>query len=74
MTRFVFGYASRSDYLLDSGEIFTWGDGRLSQLGHQMVGFVSQPTPRCVSSLNGVYIIKVAAGTGHTVVLSGEIA
>lgn len=55
------------------GEIYTWGDGRSDQLGHQHEGFANQPTPRIVDALVGVVsIAEVSCGQYHTVALTSK--
>eukprot|EP00743_Colponemidia_sp_Colp-15_P004531 GILK01004885.1.p1 GENE.GILK01004885.1~~GILK01004885.1.p1 ORF type:complete len:1295 (-),score=295.34 GILK01004885.1:364-3981(-) len=58
--------------LTDTGSVWTWGDGRLGQLGHGSVnGFQSQFTPSCIESLEGSVSIKeIACGLHHTVALA----
>ena len=51
--------------------MYTWGDGRLGQLGQIHEGFVNQPTPRIVRSLSA-FIVQVACGQGHTVALTNN--
>jgi len=51
----------------DSGLVYTWGDGRMGQLGHLQEGFSNQPVPTLVSSLSGSSITHISCGQNHTV-------
>ena len=51
-----------------AGEIFTWGDGRMGQLGHGD----TQPrlVPTIVASLHGRHVASVACGLEHSVAVT----
>ncbi|XXQ38435.1 Regulator of chromosome condensation (RCC1) repeat [Plasmodiophora brassicae] len=55
----------------DDGKVYTWGDGRMGQLGQVHEGFVNQPTPRAVKTLSA-FVVAVACGQSHTVVLTDK--
>eukprot|EP00232_Nephroselmis_pyriformis_P011185 CAMPEP_0182875778 /NCGR_PEP_ID=MMETSP0034_2-20130328/13746_1 /TAXON_ID=156128 /ORGANISM="Nephroselmis pyriformis, Strain CCMP717" /LENGTH=468 /DNA_ID=CAMNT_0025008533 /DNA_START=26 /DNA_END=1436 /DNA_ORIENTATION=+ len=50
--------------LTESGEVYSWGDGRAGQLGH-LTG-VGEIRPRRVAALEGKKCSKVAAGAHHS--------
>ena len=54
--------------LTKDGEIFTWGHGRSGRLGHNSEA--SAPSPVLVKGLNGIKIVKIAAGFNHTLALT----
>eukprot|EP00742_Colponemidia_sp_Colp-10_P001892 GILJ01002023.1.p1 GENE.GILJ01002023.1~~GILJ01002023.1.p1 ORF type:complete len:1186 (+),score=191.03 GILJ01002023.1:27-3560(+) len=59
--------------LTDTGVVWTWGDGRMGQLGHHANAFRSQFTPAVVESLEGtVFVKEIACGLNHTAALSSE--
>jgi len=65
-----------SAVVTESGDLYTWGDGRYSQLGHTQDGFVNQPVPKLVQALSSrVFAVQVTCGHGHTVALTktGEL-
>lgn len=53
----------------ETGQVYTWGDGKNGELGHHHDPNLKQ-TPRLVENLNGVFVTYVACGGGHTVVLT----
>ena len=59
--------------LTKDGEVFTWGDNELGQLGH---GDTDERTiPTKVASLDGIFIIQISCGEWYTAALTdkGEI-
>lgn len=56
----------------DTGQVYTWGDARGSQLGFQPHGFTNQQTPCEVEALSTYFIVKVACGQIHTVALTAK--
>lgn len=59
--------------LTDKGEVYTWGDGRMGQLGNLDEGYNSHLTPHRVDSLTPRYVIKqVSCGQHHTVVVTDQ--
>ncbi|KNC52822.1 UVB-resistance protein UVR8 [Thecamonas trahens ATCC 50062] len=54
--------------LSDAGEVYTFGCGRSGQLGHGDT--LSSPQPRRVAALDGVRIVKIAAGAQVTLAVS----
>jgi len=50
------------------GELYTWGWGRYSQLGHD--ASADEPSPRRVDALRGVPIARVACGAWHSAAVS----
>ncbi len=51
----------------DTGELFTWGCGMYGKLGHG--NEYGHTEPRCVDSLREKFVMQVACGSRHTVVL-----
>ena len=44
-------------------QVYTWGGGSRGQLGHGGLG--SEESPRLVMALDGMKIVKIAAGGWH---------
>ena len=49
--------------LTEHGQVYTWGGGSRGQLGHGTL--TSEEQPRLVLALDGLRIIKIAAGGWH---------
>ena len=54
--------------LTEHGQVYTWGGGSRGQLGHGTL--TSEETPRLVLALDGLRIIKIAAGGWHSAAIS----
>jgi len=54
--------------LTEHGQVYTWGGGSRGQLGHG--GLASEESPRLVVALDGVRVVRVAAGGWHTAAIS----
>ncbi|XP_004693062.1 PREDICTED: RCC1 domain-containing protein 1, partial [Condylura cristata] len=50
------------------GQVFSWGAGRLGQLGHSSLE--AEPAPRPVEALQGLPVVRLAAGGWHSACLS----
>ena len=58
--------------LTDNGHIYTWGDGRMGQLGNLDEGYNSHLTPHRIDSLATRVVVKqIACGQYHTVCVTG---
>lgn len=55
--------------LTEHGQVYTWGGGTRGQLGHGTV--TSEDSPRLVMALDGMKIVKIAAGGWHSAAISG---
>jgi alpha-tubulin suppressor-like RCC1 family protein len=53
------------------GDLFTWGDGSIGQLGHGDTVILKQPK-LVTSCFIGKEVVHVACGSWHTVVVTGE--
>lgn len=59
----------------DKGEVFTWGDGRMGQLGNLDEGYNSNLTPHLVEKLAPRNVIKqISCGQYHTVGVTGALS
>ena len=56
--------------LTDTGEVLSFGKGEDGQLGHGEE--VNQLVPRVIEALSGTRVVAIAAGGGHSMVLTGE--
>jgi len=54
--------------LTEHGQVYTWGGGSRGQLGHGTMA--SEERPRLVMALDGMKIIKIAAGGWHSAAIS----
>ena len=63
LTLLTFGFV-----LAEHGQVYTWGGGSRGQLGHGTL--TSEETPRLVMALDGLRIIKIAAGGWHSAAIS----
>jgi len=54
--------------LTEHGQVYTWGGGSRGQLGHGTLA--SEERPRLVMALDGMKIIKIAAGGWHSAAIS----
>ena len=54
--------------LTEHGQLFSWGGGSRGQLGHGTV--TGELEPRLVLALDGLRIIKIAAGGWHSAAIS----
>ena len=54
--------------LTEHGQVFTWGGGSRGQLGHGSLS--SEDSPRLVMALDGLKIVKIAAGGWHSAAIS----
>ena len=54
--------------LTTDGQVFSWGGGSRGQLGHGTL--TSEETPRLIRALDGLRIIKIAAGGWHSAAIS----
>jgi len=54
--------------LTEHGQVYTWGGGSRGQLGHGTL--TSEEKPRLVMALDGMKIIKIAAGGWHSAAIS----
>jgi len=54
--------------LTEHGQVYTWGGGSRGQLGHGTLA--SEETPRLVMALDGMKIVKIAAGGWHSAAIS----
>jgi len=54
--------------LTEHGQVYTWGGGSRGQLGHGTLA--SEESPRLVMALDGMKIIKIAAGGWHSAAIS----
>ena len=52
------------------GEIWSFGSGWMGMLGHGGTG--NEAVPRPIEALNRVVVVQVAAGEGHSMVLTSE--
>ena len=55
--------------LTEHGQVYTWGGGTRGQLGHGTV--TSEDSPKLVMALDGMKIVKIAAGGWHSAAISG---
>jgi alpha-tubulin suppressor-like RCC1 family protein len=53
-----------------TGKVYSWGNGKNGRLGHGNENSI--PEPLMISSLLKVKVIKIAAGEGHSLVLTNE--
>ena len=53
----------------DAGALYSWGGGSCGELGHG--DHANQPTPRRVEELTNVRVTAVAAGSVHSLAVSG---
>ena len=53
----------------EDGRLYTWGDGRKGELGHNHDP-TSKQTPRIVESLEHVFVAAVSCGGSHTLALT----
>jgi len=56
--------------LTTHGQVYTWGGGARGQLGHGTV--TSEDSPRLVMALDGMRIVKIAAGGWHSAAISSD--
>lgn len=54
--------------LTEHGQVYTWGGGSRGQLGHGTLA--SEDSPRLVMALDGMKIVKIAAGGWHSAAIS----
>jgi len=54
--------------LTEHGQVYSWGGGSRGQLGHGTV--TNEDSPRLVMALDGMKIIKIAAGGWHSAAIS----
>ena len=54
--------------LTEHGQVYTWGGGSRGQLGHGTL--TNEEKPRLVMALDGMRIIKIAAGGWHSAAIS----
>eukprot|EP01084_Bolivina_argentea_P073109 132689_1 len=64
--------ALHTGVVTDDGLIYTWGDGRMGQLGHLQEGFSNQPVPTLVSSLSAISVSHISCGQNHTMCITSE--
>ena len=57
--------------LTEHGQVYSWGGGSRGQLGHGTV--TSEDSPRLVMALDGMKIVKIAAGGWHSAAISGRL-
>jgi alpha-tubulin suppressor-like RCC1 family protein len=55
---------------VENGEVWTWGEGRVGQLGHGKLQ--NEVTPKRVDTLKGVKIVDICAGELQTFFISGK--
>ena len=55
--------------LTEHGQVYSWGGGSRGQLGHGTV--TNEDSPRLVMALDGMKIVKIAAGGWHSAAISG---
>jgi len=54
--------------LTEHGQVYSWGGGTRGQLGHGTLA--SEETPRLIMALDGMRIVKIAAGGWHSAAIS----
>jgi len=54
--------------LTEHGQVYSWGGGTRGQLGHGTV--TSEDSPKLVMALDGMKIVKIAAGGWHSAAIS----
>lgn len=64
--------ALHTGVVTDGGLVYTWGDGRMGQLGHLQEGFSNQPVPTLVSTLSGVTVSHISCGQNHTICITNN--
>ena len=62
--------AEHSMVLANEGEVLSFGQGRYGQLGHG--DEEHQLVPKVIEELRGVRVVAIAAGRGHSMVLTDE--
>jgi len=62
--------AAHSLAITDRGALYSWGWGRLAQLGHE--GSRSEYLPRRLDALSSVHVRRVEAGPTHSVATTGD--
>lgn len=53
----------------ETGQVWTWGEGRRGELGHHQEPGVKQ-TPQLVENLETVFVVQVSCGGSHTVAVA----
>jgi len=56
--------------LTEHGQVYSWGGGSRGQLGHGTV--TSEDSPKLVMALDGMKIVKIAAGGWHSAAISSD--
>jgi alpha-tubulin suppressor-like RCC1 family protein len=56
----------------ESGQVYTWGDGRQGQLGHSADSFCIQASPGLVEALSHCFVSQIACGRTHTLALTDK--
>jgi len=51
--------------------VYSWGWGVFGQLGHG--GIENQSVPHLIEALSGVFVVSLAAGHSHSMVLSHKV-
>ena len=54
--------------LTEHGQVYSWGGGSRGQLGHGSL--TSEAGPRLVAALDGMRIVRIAAGGWHSAAIS----
>ena len=64
--------ASSARLRIDASDVYTWGEGKLARLGHGEES--DEYAPRVLEALLGHDVVQVAAGTAHTIAVTGMAA
>lgn len=62
--------ACHTAVVTENGQVYTWGEGRKGELGHNQQDPSVKQTPRLVENLEHVFVVQVACGAAHTVALT----
>lgn len=60
----------RSINILDSGNVYSWGEGEDGKLGHG--NRVNYDRPKLIEALSGIGVIDIACGSAHSAVITSS--